>query len=77
MAGEHTMENVVMLAAMVKTSHLHMNRIASRRPGMQIPVVVSGKEAEMALKGALTTPGFSDSAGDSRFGRWLHGCGVD
>ena len=58
LAGEHTMENVVMLAAMVKTSHLHMNRIARElQTRMQIPVVVSGKEAEMALKGALTTPG--------------------
>ena len=52
LAGEHTMENVVMLAAMVKTSHLHMNRIARElQTRIQIPVVVSGKEAEMALKG--------------------------
>lgn len=58
LAGEHTMENVVMLAAMVKTSQLHMNRIAKELESrMEIPVVVSGREAEMALKGALTTPG--------------------
>lgn len=58
LAGESAMENVVMLAAMVQTSKLHMNRIAQelqRRTG--VAVTVSGKEAEMALKGALTTPG--------------------
>jgi diol dehydratase reactivase alpha subunit len=58
LAEEHAMENVVMLAAMVQTSALHMNRIAQaleRQTG--VSVTVSGKEAEMALKGALTTPG--------------------
>ncbi len=58
LAGEYAMENVVMLAAMVKTSSLLMNKIAQelqRKTG--IAVSVSGKEAEMALKGALTTPG--------------------
>ncbi|HHV32647.1 MAG TPA: diol dehydratase reactivase subunit alpha [Clostridiales bacterium] len=58
LAEEHAMENVVMLAAMVQTSALNMNRIAQaleRQTG--VSVTVSGKEAEMALKGALTTPG--------------------
>lgn len=58
LAEEHAMENVVMLAAMVQTSALHMNRIAQaleRQTG--VSVTISGKEAEMALKGALTTPG--------------------
>ena len=58
LANESAMENVVMLAAMVKTMKLPMEAIArgiSQRTG--IPVRVAGKEAEMALKGALTTPG--------------------
>ncbi len=57
-AGESAMENVVMLAAMVKTHALPMRSIAqelSQRTGIE--VVVAGKEAEMALVGALTTPG--------------------
>lgn len=58
LAGEAAMENVVMLAAMVQTSRLPMQAIAedlSRRTG--IYVRVAGREAEMALKGAMTTPG--------------------
>ncbi len=57
-AKESAMENVVMLAAMVKTLRLPMEAIAkgiSDKTG--ITVKVAGKEAEMALKGALTTPG--------------------
>lgn len=58
LAGESAMENVVMLAAMVQTSKLHMNRIAQAlQKQTGVPVTVSGREAEMALKGALTTPG--------------------
>ncbi len=58
LADEYAMENVVMLAAMVQTSKLHMNRIASELQSKTgVTVTVSGKEAEMALKGALTTPG--------------------
>lgn len=58
LAGESAMENVVMLAAMVQTSRLPMQAIAeelSRRTG--IFVRVAGREAEMALAGARTTPG--------------------
>lgn len=58
LAGEAAMENVVLLAAMVQTSALPMQAIAdeiARRTG--IFVRVAGREAEMALKGALTTPG--------------------
>ena len=58
LAGEAAMENVVLLAAMVQTSRLPMQAIAeelSRRTG--IFVRVAGREAEMALKGAMTTPG--------------------
>ena len=58
LAGESAMENVVMLAAMVQTSSLPMQAIAkelSERTG--IYVRVAGREAEMALAGARTTPG--------------------
>ena len=58
LAGESAMENVVMLAAMVQTSKLPMQAIAdvlSEKTG--IFVRVAGREAEMALKGAMTTPG--------------------
>ena len=58
LAGESAMENVVMLAAMVQTSRLPMKAIAdevSRLTG--IYVLVAGREAEMALTGAQTTPG--------------------
>ncbi len=58
LADEYAMENVVMLAAMVQTSKLHMNKIAKELQNLTgVKVTVSGKEAEMALKGALTTPG--------------------
>lgn len=58
LAGERAMENAVMLAAMVQTSALPMKKIADElasRTG--VPVTVFGREAEMALRGALTTPG--------------------
>lgn len=58
LAGERAMENAVMLAAMVQTSALPMRKIAEgleKRTG--VPVTVFGREAEMALRGALTTPG--------------------
>lgn len=57
-AGEKVMENSVMLAAMVKTSKLPMEKIAdilSSETG--VFVKIAGTEAVMALKGALTTPG--------------------
>ena len=57
-AGESAMENVVMLAAMVQTSKLPMQAIAegiAAKTG--IFVRVAGREAEMALTGAMTTPG--------------------
>jgi diol dehydratase reactivase alpha subunit len=58
LADEFAMENVVMLAAMVQTSKLLMNKIALELQSKTgVAVIVSGKEAEMALKGALTTPG--------------------
>lgn len=58
LAGERAMENAVMLAAMVQTSALPMRKIAQGlEERTHIPVTVYGREAEMALRGALTTPG--------------------
>lgn len=57
-AGEAAMENVVLLAAMVQTTALPMQAIAdvlARKTGVYVRV--AGREAEMALKGAMTTPG--------------------
>ena len=58
LAGERAMENAVMLAAMVQTSALPMRKIAQGlEERTHIPVTVYGREAEMALRGALTNPG--------------------
>lgn len=57
-AGEYAMENAVLLAAMVKTSRLPMEKIAnelSNKTGVYVNI--AGQEANMALLGALTTPG--------------------
>lgn len=58
LAGEFSLENAVGLAAMVKADRLQMERIAaqlSRETGIQVEV--GGVEANMAVLGALTTPG--------------------
>ncbi len=58
LAREFSMEKAVGIAAMVKTEKLHMKALAeelSERIG--IPVEIGGVEGQMALKGALTTPG--------------------
>lgn len=58
LAGERAMENAVLLAAMVQTSALPMEKIAGQlQAHTGVPVTVYGLEAEMALRGALTTPG--------------------
>jgi len=58
LAGEYTMGNAVGLAAMVETHRLPMQRLATRlEDEISIPVAVAGVEAEMAIRGALTTPG--------------------
>ncbi|MCX7714143.1 MAG: diol dehydratase reactivase subunit alpha [Clostridia bacterium] len=57
-AGEYAMENAVLLAAMVKTSRLPMEKIAqalSEKTGVYVKI--EGQEANMAILGALTTPG--------------------
>lgn len=58
LAEEYAMENAVGLAAMVKTSQLPMRKIADKlQEETGIRVVIAGIEANMAIKGALTTPG--------------------
>ncbi len=58
LAGEYAMGTAVGLAAMVETNKLPMQRIARKlEQEIMVPVVVGGVEAEMAISGALTTPG--------------------
>ena len=58
LAGETCMEKAVGIAAMVKTQHLPMQKIAERlEQELHIKAVVAGVEAVMASLGALTTPG--------------------
>ncbi len=58
LANEFSQENAVGIAAMVKADRLQMEAIASEF-GKQMGVVVQvgGVEADMAIRGALTTPG--------------------
>lgn len=58
LAGEFALENAVALAAMVKTSRLPMQQIADKlKEALGVKVVIAGVEANMAIRGALTTPG--------------------
>jgi diol dehydratase reactivase alpha subunit len=60
LAGEFSLEAAVGIAAMVKADRLQMQRIAedmTRQFG--IAVEIGGVEADMAVRGALTTPGSS------------------
>lgn len=58
LAGEFALENAVALAAMVKTSRLPMQQIAEKlTKDLGVKVVIAGVEANMAINGALTTPG--------------------
>jgi diol dehydratase reactivase alpha subunit len=58
LAGECSMGVAVGLAAMVETRKLPMQRLArALEDQIRIPVAVAGVEAEMAVRGALTTPG--------------------
>lgn len=58
LAGEFSMENAVGLAAMVKADKLQMEMIADElKNKMEVKVEVGGVEADMAIRGALTTPG--------------------
>lgn len=58
LAGEFFMEHAVGIAAMVKTSKLHMESLAKHLSELlNIPVEIGGIEGVMAVRGALTTPG--------------------
>jgi len=60
LAEEFSLESAVGLAAMVKADRLQMQRIAdSMASQLAVPVEVGGIEADMAILGALTTPGTS------------------
>ena len=55
---EFSMENAVGIAAMVKSDKLQMDKLANEvQEHIKRPVTVGGVEAEMAIRGALTTPG--------------------
>ncbi|WPC44384.1 diol dehydratase reactivase subunit alpha [Clostridium sp. JS66] len=58
LAEEFALENAVALAAMVKTSKLPMETIAKKlQDETGVKVLIGGVEANMAVLGALTTPG--------------------
>ncbi|MGG5461384.1 diol dehydratase reactivase subunit alpha [Clostridium sp. B9] len=60
LAKEFSMENAVGIAAMVKAHKLQMQIIANKlEEKLGVPVEVGGVEADMAIRGALTTPGTS------------------
>lgn len=58
LAEEFSMENAVGIAAMVKADKLQMQMIADElRARISVEVEVGGVEADMAIRGALSTPG--------------------
>jgi diol dehydratase reactivase alpha subunit len=58
LAGEYALGNAVGLAAMVETHKLPMLRLAAKiEEEIMVRCCVGGVEAEMAIAGALTTPG--------------------
>lgn len=58
LAEEFSLENAVGIAAMVKADKLQMEMIADTlTEKMNVKVEVGGVEADMAIRGALTTPG--------------------
>jgi len=58
LAGEYSLGNAVGLAAMVETHKLPMQRLARKlEQEIMVPASIGGIEAEMAIRGALTTPG--------------------
>lgn len=60
LAKEFSMENAVGIAVMVKADKLQMQMIADElEEKLKIKVEVGGVEADVAIKGALTTPGTS------------------
>ena len=60
LANEFSMEKSVGLAAMVRTNKLSMQQLADLLSDeLKCPVSIGGVEGDMALTGALTTPGTS------------------
>lgn len=58
LANEFSLESAVGIAAMVKADRLQMEMIAEElTEQLKVPVTVGGVEADMAIRGALTTPG--------------------
>jgi diol dehydratase reactivase alpha subunit len=58
LAGEFALENAVALAAMVRTSKGPMRLLADElHAALGVEVLIGGVEADMAVLGALTTPG--------------------
>jgi diol dehydratase reactivase alpha subunit len=58
LADEFSLEGAVGIAAMVKADKLQMERVATQMTAeLTISVEVGGVEADMAILGALTTPG--------------------
>lgn len=58
LANEFSLESAVGIAAMVKADRLQMEMIAEElTERLKVPVTVGGVEADMAIRGALTTPG--------------------
>lgn len=58
LANEFSQESAVGIAAMVKADRLQMVSIAEEfSEKINVPVEVGGVEADMAIRGALTTPG--------------------
>ncbi len=58
LAGEYSNESAVGIAAMVKSDHLQMERIAKlMEEQFHTKVEIGGAEVEAAIRGALTTPG--------------------
>ncbi len=58
LANEFSQENAVGIAAMVKSDRLQMEKIADElTEKINVKVQVGGVEADMAILGALTTPG--------------------
>jgi diol dehydratase reactivase alpha subunit len=61
LAGEFRLENAVALAAMVHTSRHPMEQVARETTNTTgIEVLIEGVEANMAVLGALTTPGTAE-----------------
>lgn len=58
LAKEFSMENAVAIASMVKSDRLQMQIIADElKRELKVNVEIGGVEADMAIAGALTTPG--------------------